>query len=123
MVCKLWGWGRNVEGQLLQPQGEAFHGPVQITQAQLGGLDPTNIASLHSGATAASCGLAVTCKPGLPAVMTHWGRSGRALDQAATFVLEKFGCLLFLQMRASCGAGATTRETSWGCRCRLAQLR
>jgi hypothetical protein len=96
MVCKLWGWGRNVEGQLLQSQGEAFHRPraVQITQAQLGGLDPTNIASLHSGATAASCGLAVTCKPGLPAVMTHWGRSGRS-KSAAAFVLEKFGCCCF----------------------------
>lgn len=67
--CKLWGWGSNKYGELLQPiasKSQAFKTPILITPKQLGPLDPGDIRSIQSGTTACRVGLAVTCEWGMP---------------------------------------------------------
>ncbi len=67
LECKLYGWGRNQFSELLQtvtnpnPRQAGFRTPVEITPAQLGGLDPAQIKSIQAGATGTAAGLAVMC--------------------------------------------------------------
>ena len=61
--CKLWGWGSNKFGELLQQPigGKNVNSPIRITQQQLGPLQVDDIRSIQSGTAACRVGLAVTC--------------------------------------------------------------
>jgi hypothetical protein len=63
--CKLWGFGRNLNSELLQPAVNGrwlnYPGPVQIAGRALSGLDAGDIRFIQGGNTGASSGLAVTC--------------------------------------------------------------
>ncbi len=67
LECKLYGWGRSHFYELLQttaypnPKKPGFRTPVEITPAQLGGLDPAQIKSIQAGATGTAAGLAIMC--------------------------------------------------------------